>query len=139
MFFSHLFFADDLFLFSEASEQSCSTIHNVFMNFCNISGQKVNMEKSKIFFSPNTSSQTQELLSDILGIPLTLDLGSYLGFPLHRKMNNRESLNFILAKVRGKLAGWKTSCLSLAARHWSKTPSPLFRPTTCNVLCFLPP
>ena len=59
---------------------------------------------------------TRESLCDILGFKSTPNLGKYLGFPLkHRGGNNRDQ-NFILDRVKQKLAGWKANLLSLAGR-----------------------
>lgn len=51
--FSHLFFADDLVLFANADDKSCNTVLEVLNEFCCVSGQRVNFNKSKFFCSPN--------------------------------------------------------------------------------------
>ena len=55
---SHLFFADDLFLFAddlflfvEANMEQAAIIRACLDDFCEVSGEKVNNAKSKIFFS----------------------------------------------------------------------------------------
>lgn len=50
---SHICFADDLILFAEASVGQIRVIRRVLEKFCLASGQKVSLEKSKIFFSNN--------------------------------------------------------------------------------------
>ena len=50
---SHLFFADDLILFAKVDEDSCEAILEVLDEFYEELGQKVSMEKSRIYFSPN--------------------------------------------------------------------------------------
>ena len=52
---SHVCFADDLILFAEASVAQVRVIRKVLETFCLASGQKVSLEKSKIFFSSNVS------------------------------------------------------------------------------------
>ena len=47
---SHVCFADDLILFAEASIAQIRVIRGVLERFCSASGQKVSLEKSKIFF-----------------------------------------------------------------------------------------
>ena len=44
--FSHLFFADDLVLFAEASPENCSTIKRILQDFCSKSRQVVSEAKS---------------------------------------------------------------------------------------------
>lgn len=85
---SHLFFADDLILFTEASSLQASLHKTCLDNFCALSGQTVSFEKSLVFCSPNTSKSTASLISNVCGSPLTCDLGKYLGMPLiHDRVN----------------------------------------------------
>lgn len=55
--FSHIFFVDDLLLFAKANSLNCESVKDVVEEFCMISGQKINTAKSKVFFSPNVSSE----------------------------------------------------------------------------------
>lgn len=48
---SHLFFADDLMLFAKVSEEGCEAIKDVLDIFCQESGQKISLKKSRIFFT----------------------------------------------------------------------------------------
>ena len=54
--FSHLFFADDLVLFAKADRKNCQSVRDVLETFCELSGQKVNLSKSKVLFSANVDS-----------------------------------------------------------------------------------
>lgn len=49
--FSHLFFVDDLMLFGKANEKNCQSIKDTLEVFCELSGQKVNNDKSRIYLS----------------------------------------------------------------------------------------
>ena len=57
-----------------------------------------------------------EALSDILGFQSTTNLGKYLGFPIHHRGASNQDFNFVLDKVKKKLAGWKANLLSMAGR-----------------------
>ena len=81
-----------------------------------MSGQKVNEDKSRLTFSPNTQEGDANLFQSILKIKATPDLGLYLGLPLSHKRPNRSQVQFIMEKVRRKLANWKTAFLSKAGR-----------------------
>ena len=50
---SHLFFADDSIIFSEASQRGAARIRDILDIYSKGSGQLVNRDKSKIFFSNN--------------------------------------------------------------------------------------
>ena len=114
--FSHLFFIDDLVLFVKADHVNCSTMRDVLDDFCARSGQSISESKSRVYFSPNVDVDTRESLCDILGFKSTPNLGKYLGFPLKNQGGNNQDLNFILDRVKQKLAGWKANLLSLAGR-----------------------
>ena len=53
---SHLFFANDNVLFCRATEAKCHRILETFVVYERGLGQKINWEKTNIFFSSNTSS-----------------------------------------------------------------------------------
>ena len=114
--FSHLFFADDLVLFAEANTENCLAIRDVLQEFCSKSGQKVSEAKSRVFFSPNVDSDQRELLSSTLDFSSTTNLGKYLGFPLKHSRASRHDFDYVLDRVKKKLAGWKANLLSMAGR-----------------------
>ena len=112
--FSHLLFVDDLVFFAKAYYINCSAIRDVLDDFCNLSGQSVSEAKSRVYFSPNVDKDTKESLCDILGFASTPKLGKYLGFPIKQPGTSPQGYNFILDRVKQKLAGWKANMLSLA-------------------------
>ena len=115
-FFSHLFFADDLMLFANADQDNCNTIKSVLHDFCLRIGQRVSEAKSRVFFSPNVGLDQRDLLSDILGFNSTPNLGKYLGFPLKHAGDRKHDFDFVLDRVKKKLARWKANLLSIAGR-----------------------
>ena len=52
--FSHLFFADDIFLFTKAKTRDCRNLRNILQTFYDSSGQLISVSKSKLWFSPST-------------------------------------------------------------------------------------
>lgn len=113
---SHICFADDLILFAEASVAQVQVIRKVLETFCTASGQKVSLEKSKIFFSNNVSRELGNLISEASGITSTRDLGRYLGMLVLQKRINKDTFGDILEKVSSRLSGWKERTLSFAGR-----------------------
>lgn len=65
---SHLFFADDLILFAEASCKQARALKKCMDRFCKLSGRAVNFEKSKLFCSPNTDKNLAKDISVICGL-----------------------------------------------------------------------
>lgn len=116
LFFADLFFADDILLFPEATDGQVDCILNGINRFCRASGQKINFNKSSVFFSTNVPNAEALRLSSKLGIRPTLELGTYLGHKVHHQGRSNRANNLLLEKVRGRLDGWKIKSLSLAGR-----------------------
>lgn len=113
---SHICFADDLILFAEASVSQIGIIRGVLESFCNASGQKVSLEKSKIYFSKNVSRDLENLISAESGIKSSKDLGKYLGMSVLQKRINKDTFGEVIERLISRLAGWKGRFLSLAGR-----------------------
>ena len=116
MGFSHLLFADNIILFSKVGNDACGAISKVLSKFCLESGQKVSLDKSRIYFSPNVKEEERTEACDLLGIQETRNIGKYLGFPLRHRGANIRQYNFVVDKVMHKLSGWKAKFLSFAGR-----------------------
>ncbi|KAK9278780.1 hypothetical protein L1049_028358 [Liquidambar formosana] len=76
----------------------------------------MNLSKSKMFISPNFSCHLAKEISHICNIPLTADLGKYLGVPLIHSRVSKETYFYVLDKVQNHLFGWKADHLSMAGR-----------------------
>ena len=82
------------------------------------SGQKINSEKTTIFFSKNVPiMSTKEQLKNLLRVPEIREYEKYLGLPVVVGRNKRASLNYIKDRVWGKLQGWKEKLLSQAGKE----------------------
>ena len=113
-FISHLFFADDLILFSEASTSQATIMKCCMDTFCNLSGQSVSLEKSMVYCSPNVSSDLANRISSICGSSITEDLGVYLGMPLIHSRVSAATYANLVDKVQTRLASWKSKTLNMA-------------------------
>lgn len=76
----------------------------------------MSLEKSSLVLSRNVSSQLASTISARMGIPLTANMGKYLGTPSIHKMVNKETYTEVVECMQAKLQGWKSKCLSLAGR-----------------------
>lgn len=55
-------------------------------------------------------------MAEILDTKISTNFSNYLGFPMFRKNPKATDFQFLIDKMRNKLASWKTIFLSLAAR-----------------------
>lgn len=113
---SHLFFADDILFFSEATEDQIDCIMEGLCCFCDASGQKISHSKLSILFSSNIPDHVRHSLIHRMGVPQATDLGKYLGHQILQHGRNNRANSHLLQRVRGHLEGWKTKCLSRAGR-----------------------
>lgn len=114
---SHLLFADDMVLFTEASVDQIHIIKECLDTFSKASGQRVSLTKSQIFFSTNIKAELASRIVDIAGINRTEDLGKYLGVPSLHGRASYKNFSIILDRMDKRLQGWKTRYLSLAGRQ----------------------
>jgi exonuclease III len=136
--FTHLFFADDLVLFAKATSKSCQAINRALGRFCEISGQKVNLAKSNIFLPSRSNISRAPLLERELGFKISRSFGKYLGVPIITDGRNKQVYDFLVEKVRTKLAGWKARTLSMAGRCTLINSITSAIPTHVMQCCLLP-
>lgn len=110
---THLSFADDLLIFSDASPKSLEGIKVVLSLFSNFSGLKVNYTKSE-FFCNNTSVQQQ--LAAILGIKVGKLPVRYLGVLLISGRLTAADCRVLTDKIVARTKSWTTRFLSFAGR-----------------------
>ena len=78
------------------------------------SGQKLNYEKTSLFFSTNTSQPNRQAICSTLSTTSTGHLGKYLGLPQIIGRGKKQAFTKIKQKVSQKLHGWKGKMLSQA-------------------------
>ena len=76
---SHLFFTDDSVVFCRAREEECQKIIDLLSIYERGSGQKINRDKTNIFFSSNTPPGDQIAIQQLLGVPAIRQYEKYLG------------------------------------------------------------
>ena len=113
---SHLFFANDSVLFCRATE--CQRVLDILAVYERGMGQKINREKTNIFFSSTTSHQTQTRIQQLLGVPAISQYEKYLGLPALVGWAKKRSFIYIKERVWKKLKGWKEKLLSVAGREF---------------------
>lgn len=70
---------DDLILMGEATTEQTECMMGCLEASRDASSVVVSHEKSRIFFSFNVTGESQAQISQMYGIPMTINLGNYLG------------------------------------------------------------
>lgn len=77
----------------------------------------MNMEKSSILFSGNTSNRQKDSTKAILGVKEMEQFESYLGLPTMVGCAKYQTFTYLKDKVWKKLQGWKGKLLSRAGEE----------------------
>jgi exonuclease III len=114
---NHLFFADDSLIFCKANSQEWITLAEILDEYEAVSGQRLNKDKTAVFFSRNTSRETKSQIQTISGVPISQRYDTYLGLPaLVGRSRIREFQN-IKEKVIKRVNDWKAKFLSQAGKE----------------------
>ena len=113
---SHLFFANDIFLFTKAKPRDCRKLNIILQTFYAFLGQIMNASKSRIWFSPRIPRRLKDQVVGIFGIPTTDRIGTYLGTPIFTTRRTTNSYQFLVDKIQKRIEGWQEKYLSMAGR-----------------------
>jgi hypothetical protein len=112
---SHLFFGDDVLLFGKANAAQARVIDGVLNKFCDISGLKINLEKSKFCTSLGVTHHTTNIISTCTQIHATTRFEKYLGFKMFYGQVRKQDFGEVYDRVNVKLLlCWQTRCYPLS-------------------------
>lgn len=114
---SHIFFANDALLFLKAEVQNCDNIKAILKDYGIASRQRINFDKSGVFFSSNMCDNDKQLLSDFFDVPSMKGDAEYLGLPTSWGRLKSEAYSFIVEKTLGVLQGWKQKRMSMGGKE----------------------
>ncbi|XP_021864500.2 uncharacterized protein [Spinacia oleracea] len=103
---THLFFADDAMLFFKANVEACENIMEILERVGTISGQKLNLNKSYVKFSPFMRDADKESLKAILSMPSTNKMGTHLGVPVDIQGKKSVHFQFLVDVIARKILSW---------------------------------
>ncbi|CAL1377708.1 unnamed protein product [Linum trigynum] len=114
---SHIFFADDSYLFLRGTLLECENLIEALNEYEELNGQRVNLAKSVVCFSKNISPQDQEFLAAILGVRVVGVHDKYLGLPKLLARSKMATFRYLEEKLLERLQGWKQRTLSWEAKE----------------------
>lgn len=114
---SHMFFADDSFIFFKATSQSANNVLEMLKNFERASGQKINVDKSSIFFSRNTNEEVKSSLLQQLRFQEAGAQSLYLGLPCIMQRNKSAIFGYLKSKLQETIQEWDKRSLSKGGKE----------------------
>ncbi|GLT50957.1 hypothetical protein SLA2020_244100 [Shorea laevis] len=104
-------------LFCTATQNQVEVVMDCLREFSMESGLDINLDKPKLYASQNIQRHVAASLSNACGIPLTSDLGVYLGVHILHGRQTKDTYKYLLEKIQVKLSSWKQKLLSMAGRR----------------------
>ncbi|KAL4385934.1 hypothetical protein GQ457_09G015610 [Hibiscus cannabinus] len=114
---NHLFYVDDNIIFVRNFVQEFTYLKEVFRIFADSLGQRINFDKSTVFFSPSTTAAHRQRLLSTLPLSKVFDPRIYLGAPLKVGKNKTNVFNYINEKVDKCIDRWTKRLLSFGGRE----------------------
>lgn len=114
---SHLFFADDSLLFYDATVSDCSNLKEVFRVYEEASGQKVNIDKSAVCFSPRTRGSVKVECGNVLSMAVVPCHERYLSLPTVTGKDKQSWFRGLSDRIWKRVNGWEGRLLSKAGKE----------------------
>ena len=114
---THMLFVDDSIMFYRATRDECDRVLKVLEDYEGDSGQKLNKEKTSLYFSKNTCREIKEYVNEKFGARVVQHHEKYLGLPPLVGRGKRKAFNQIKDQVGRKIASWKGKLLSYEGKE----------------------
>ncbi|KAL9659004.1 hypothetical protein QQ045_028263 [Rhodiola kirilowii] len=114
---THLLFADDSLFFLRAKMKNAENLRRILSEYEMLSGQKVNLSKSEIYFGGNVTDDERRRICELLGVRQVSFMSRYLGLPVAFGHNRTELCKYIVERIWKKVQGWKEKSLSIAGKE----------------------
>ena len=112
---SHLLFPNDYIVFGKASKKEGLRLLKILEVYERESEEKLNREKTSLFFSKNTSAEVKEEVKDMFGTQIIHQHERYLGLLTLVGKGKKKAFPRILDQVGQKIVRWKGKLLLTAS------------------------
>ncbi len=112
---THVMYAYDI-IFTKANRSEAKTLNNFLEKYCSWSDQQVIRAKSSLIFSKTSPKSVMRMVKHILQMKCLAKDAKYMGSPMFLSRAPTKDFQFFQEKLKGKLKGWRSKCLSWARR-----------------------
>ena len=113
----HLLFADDSFIFCQATMDECHHLLHLLGCYESTLGQAINKQKTSIFFSRNTRQEVKEHIQTLMGARVMENCEKYLGLPMVGGKSKSNTFKDLREKITKRVLGWKEKFILKAGRE----------------------
>ncbi|XP_051211644.2 uncharacterized protein [Lolium perenne] len=100
---NHLLFADDSLLFFHANNEGALEMKELLNKYCNASGQRINVDKSSVYFSKGCPGGVREGIKGILEVDRETLNEKYLGMPADVGSSKNGAFKYLRDRVPDSL------------------------------------
>lgn len=135
---SHLLYADDSMFYCKNTDEELNSIRSILHEYSLASGQRINYQKSSIYFGKNIPEESREDIKRKLGIEHSGGDDMYLGLPESFGGSKVSIMSFLKERIEHKVDGWQNKFLSAGGKEVLLKAVALALPTY-TMACFLLP
>ena len=114
---SYLLFADNSFIFRQATIEKCQQLLAILKQYDVTSRQAINRQKTTLFFSRNTRTNVKQNIQNMMGARIMDDCEKYLGLPMASGKSKVNTFKDLQEKITRRVMGWKKKIISKAGRE----------------------
>ncbi|XP_020673031.1 uncharacterized protein LOC110092712 [Dendrobium catenatum] len=112
---THLLYADDVLIFSHVSKEIAKEVKGIVEDFCNWTGQRINVNKSHIIFGHGVSNPRRNKIAKVFGFKVVKEM-NYLGIKISLNRLKADDLQDLLTSVMDRLNAWGKKFLSMGGK-----------------------
>jgi hypothetical protein len=132
---NYLLFADDSLLLVKACVDGALEVNAILEKYYNASGQRVNLDKSSVFFSKGCNEVTQQSVKNILNVPNETLNEKYLGMPSDVGRSMHGAFKHLKDRIWKRIQGWLEQLLASGRKEVLIKSVALAKPTF-SMSCF---
>lgn len=114
---NHLLFTDDSLLFCKAMVVDAINMKNLLNMCCKASGQKVNNDKSSVYFGKGCPQDIRLAIKQALEVPNESLKDKYLGLPSDVGRSKNGAFGYLKDRIWKSLQGWMEQMLSSGGKE----------------------